>query len=178
MCVDTSTCRLADNPVCQNATNKQSDYCTQIKGSITFSIPQITCPQCDQESEPTPSCRCVYPIIGTFTFRSPSFSGFSNDSKFKELQERITVFFVAPNDLVESVAIRNIRETETDYHLLVDLLIFPSGKEIRFNQTGMEMTLSGFSSQSFKPPDRFGPYVFVANPYKQFSGMIKLVTHT
>uniref|UniRef100_A0A1J3E8C4 non-specific serine/threonine protein kinase n=1 Tax=Noccaea caerulescens TaxID=107243 RepID=A0A1J3E8C4_NOCCA len=164
---------LADNPVC-NATNKQNDYCTQSKGNVTFSIPQITCPrQCDQERELTPRCRCVYPIIGTFTFRSPSFSGFSNDSNFKELQKKISVFLSAPNYPVESVAIRNIEETETDYHLLVDLLVFPSGKEIRFNQTGMEIILSGFSSQDFKPPDRFGPYVFTADPYEQFSGLSK-----
>ncbi|CAA7027476.1 unnamed protein product [Microthlaspi erraticum] len=161
---------LADNPVCQNATNKQSDYCTQIRENVTFSIPEIDCRQCGQEREPAPTCRCVYPIIGTFTFRSPSFSGFSNDTNFKELQQKITSYFKAPNYPVESVAIRNIKETETDYHLLVDLLIFPSGQEIRFNQSGMEMILSEFNSQRFKPSERFGPYVFNANTYTKFPG--------
>lgn len=81
------------------------------------------------------------------------------------------------NYQVESVAIRNIRESETDHHLLIDLLIFPEVKG-SFNRTGMGRIISRFSTQTYTPPEGFGPYVFKAAQYKPFEGIIKYFTHT
>ncbi|KAF3501454.1 hypothetical protein F2Q69_00042834 [Brassica cretica] len=69
---------------------------------------------------------------------------------------------------VDSVAVRNIRENTTDHQLLIDLLVFPLGRE-SFNETGMLLVNFAFSNQTYKPPPIFGPYIFIADPYTQFS---------
>ncbi|KAL0793896.1 hypothetical protein Bca101_065273 [Brassica carinata] len=160
---------LADNPVCQEAGNQQSDFCREIQHNTDFSVPQIKCSLCRQGREPSPACRCVYPITGTLIFRSPSFSGFSNNTNFIMLQKGIADFFRDPSYQVDSVAIRNFTETATGHQLLVDLLLFPVDKE-SFNQTEMKSAISAFSTHTWNPPIIFGPYIFRADQYSPFSG--------
>ncbi|CAN6865281.1 unnamed protein product [Brassica oleracea var. botrytis] len=160
---------LADNPVCREAGNQQSDFCKEIQPSTDFSVPQINCSPCGQGREPSPACRCVYPITGKLIFRSPSFSGFSNNTNFIMLHQGIADFFRDPSYQVDSVAIRNFRETATGHQLLVDLLLFPLDKE-SFNQTEMNSAISAFSTHTYDPPEIFGPYIFRADQYRPFSG--------
>ncbi|KAF3567231.1 hypothetical protein DY000_02012698 [Brassica cretica] len=160
---------LADNPVCREAGNQQRDFCKEIQPSTDFSVPQINCSPCGQGREPSPACRCVYPITGKFIFRSPSFSGFSNNTNFIMLQQGIEDFFRNPSYQVDSVAIRNFKETATGHQLLVDLLLFPLDKE-SFIQTEMNSAISAFSTHTYNPPPIFGPYIFRADQYRPFSG--------
>ncbi|XP_024011808.1 probable leucine-rich repeat receptor-like protein kinase At5g49770 [Eutrema salsugineum] len=160
---------LADNPLCQEEGNQQNDYCKAIQYNTSFSTPEIKCSHCGQGKEPSPACHCVYPITGILTFRSPSFSGFSNNTNFIILQKGIADFFKNFSNQVDSVAIRNIRETATDHQLLIDLLVFPLGKET-FTEMGMDSVISAFSTHTYKPPPIFGPYIFKANQYIPFSG--------
>ncbi|WZZ13364.1 hypothetical protein YC2023_106453 [Brassica napus] len=160
---------LADNPVCREAGNQQSDFCKEIQPSTDFSVPQINCSLCGQDREPSPACRCVYPITGKFIFRSPSFSGFSNNTNFIMLQQGIEDFFRNLSYQMDSVAIRNFKETATGHQLLVDLLLFPLDKE-SFNQTEMNIAISAFSTHTYNPPPIFGPYIFRADQYRPFSG--------
>ncbi|CAN7116351.1 unnamed protein product [Brassica rapa subsp. narinosa] len=161
---------LADNPVCQEEGNKPN-YCSEIPPNTSYSTIPPTCTPCDQGREASPSCRCAHPVIGTLFFRSPSFSGLLNSTNFEILQKSIEDFFKKSSYPVDSVAVRNIRENATDHQLLIDLLVFPLGRE-SFNDTGMSLVNFAFSNQTYKPPHIFGPYVFRANPYNQFSGMI------
>ncbi|WZZ20704.1 hypothetical protein YC2023_122091 [Brassica napus] len=136
-----------------------------LNGSIPnsfFSPPQL------QTVEASPSCRCAHPFTGTFNFRAPSFSGLFNSTNFEILQKDITGFFNKFSYPVDSVAVRNIRENTTDHQLLIDLLVFPLGRE-SFNETGMLLVNFAFSNQTYKPPPIFGPYIFIADPYTQFS---------
>ncbi|XP_010442449.2 PREDICTED: probable leucine-rich repeat receptor-like protein kinase At5g49770 [Camelina sativa] len=162
---------LANNPVCPEVENPPDEYCKVVKLSSSFFAPKRkeNCHrQCGQDRNLTAiTCRCAYPASGILTFRSPSFSGFSDDSNFELLYNNLTGFFNNSNYRVESVSIGNIREDETEHHLLIDLLIFPL-KEERFNETGMDSVISRFSTQTYKPPDRFGPYIFKANKYDKF----------
>ena len=162
--------RLADNPVCQELGNRPS-YCSAIQPNTSYSTIPPACLPCDQGREASPSCRCAHPITGTLYFGSPSFSGLFNSTNFEILQNAIADFFKKLSYPVDSVAIRNIRENATDHQLLIDLLVFPLGRE-SFNESGMSLVNFAFSNQTYKPPPRFGPYVFRANPYNQFSGMI------
>lgn len=94
------------------------------------------------------------------------------------LRLNLTDFFNKKSYQVDSVAIRNIREDENDHYLLIDLSVFPYKTE-RFNETGMSSVISRFSTQTYKPPPMFGPYIFKANEYNKFpTGMIKTVIHT
>ncbi|CAG7881416.1 unnamed protein product, partial [Brassica rapa] len=158
---------LADNPVCQEEGNKPN-YCSEIPPNTSYSTIPPTCTPCDQGREASPSCRCAHPVIGTLFFRSPSFSGLLNSTNFEILQKSIEDFFKKSSYPVDSVAVRNIRENATDHQLLIDLLVFPLGRE-SFNDTGMSLVNFAFSNQTYKPPHIFGPYVFRANPYNQFS---------
>ncbi|KAL0711670.1 hypothetical protein Bca4012_018648 [Brassica carinata] len=158
---------LADNPVCQEGGNKPS-YCSEIPPNTSYSTIPPTCTPCDQGREASPSCRCARPITGTLYFRSPSFSGLFNSTNFEILQKAIANFFKKSSYPVDSVAVRNIRENATDHQLLIDLLVFPLGRE-SFNDTGVSLVNFAFSNQTYKPPPIFGPYVFRADPYNQFS---------
>ncbi|ESQ43695.1 hypothetical protein EUTSA_v10012589mg [Eutrema salsugineum] len=158
---------LADNPVCQELGNRPS-YCSAIPHNTSFSTIPSTCSPCDQGRETSPLCRCAYPFTGTFYFRSPSFSGLFNSTNFEILQKTIADFFKKFSYPVDSVGIRNIRENATDHQLLIDLLVFPLGRE-GFNETGMLLVNFAFSNQTYKPPAIFGPYIFRADRYSQFS---------
>lgn len=161
--------------MCEDAANKLSDYCNAVQPNSTFSTVPTNCHRCSRGREPSLACHCVYPLTGVFTLRSPSFSGFFNNSRFITFQQNLTAFFKNGKYPVDSVAIRNISENPTDYHLLINILIFPLGEK-RFNETGMYSVLSAFSMQTYKPPDRFGPYIFVADTYGQYSGMMETGT--
>lgn len=165
--------RLANNPVCLEEGNRPS-YCSAIQHNTSFSTLPTNCSPCDQGREASPTCRCAYPFTGTLYFRSPSFSGLFNSTNFKILQQSIEGFFKKFSYPVDSVAVRNIRENATDHQLLIDLLVFPLGRE-SFNQTGMSLVGFAFSNQTYKPPSIFGPYIFKAALYSQFSGMMKPV---
>ncbi|XP_013628285.1 PREDICTED: probable leucine-rich repeat receptor-like protein kinase At5g49770 isoform X1 [Brassica oleracea var. oleracea] len=158
---------LADNPVCQELGNRPS-YCSAIQPNTSYSTIPPACLPCDQGREASPSCCCAHPITGTLYFGSPSFSGLFNSTSFEILQKAIADFFKKSSYPVDSVAIRNIRENATDHQLLIDLLVFPLGRE-SFNESGMSLVNFAFSNQTYKPPPRFGPYIFRANPYNQFS---------
>jgi len=163
--------------VCQDPANQLSGYCNAVQPNSTFSTLTKCGNHCGKGKEPNQGCHCVYPLTGVFTLRSPSFSGFSNNSNFLKFGESLMTFFKNGKYPVDSVAMRNISENPTDYHLLINLLIFPSGRD-RFNQTEMDSINSAFTIQDYKPPPRFGPYIFVADQYKTFSGMMKRNTHS
>ncbi|CAH8306513.1 unnamed protein product [Eruca vesicaria subsp. sativa] len=167
---------LADNPVCQELGNSPS-YCSAIPHNTSYSTIPTTCSPCDQGREASPSCRCAHPFTGTFYFRAPSFSGLFNSTNFEILQKHIAGFFNKFSYPVDSVAVRNIRENATDHQLLIDLLVFPLGRE-SFNETGMLLVNFAFSNQTYKPPPIFGPYIFIADPYTQFSSMLNTNSQT
>ncbi|EOA15095.1 hypothetical protein CARUB_v10028463mg [Capsella rubella] len=165
---------LANNPVCPEVENPPKEYCKEVKQNSSYASPRRSCRDCGEDREPNPdTCRCEYPATGILTFRSPSFTEFSDNDTFKTLWENLIVLFKNSKDPVETVAIGSIGEDEIDHHLLVNLSIFPSGKD-RFDQSGMESVISIFSTQTFKPPSGFGPYIFKANEY-DFPGMIKMI---
>ncbi|XP_010441081.1 PREDICTED: probable leucine-rich repeat receptor-like protein kinase At5g49770 [Camelina sativa] len=157
---------LAENEVCEDEANRLSGYCSGDQKNSSFSTLPTNCGRdCDKGRKASPStCRCAYPFTGTLTFRSPSFSGYSNNSNFQSLQQSLEEFLKNPIYLGASVAISNIRETPLDYHLLIELLVFPFENE-RFTDTAMSLVGFAFSNQTYKPPPVFGPYVFNANPY-------------
>ncbi|EOA15173.1 hypothetical protein CARUB_v10028556mg, partial [Capsella rubella] len=153
---------LENNPMCPAAGNMQpSDY--YCKGLI----------QQNTTTYVLKKEKCCNPITGTLNFRSPSFSGVLNTSFDDDLEKALEEFFKHPSYPVSYVAVGN-REENSFHHLLVYVQLFPYGKE-RFNPTDMATVISGFTTQSFTPPYRFGPYVFKPNPYNHFSANMGVV---
>ena len=73
---------------------------------------------------------------------------------------------------VNSVSLSNpIKDFSEDFK--ISLQIFPSG-QVCFNRTGLSQAGFVFTNQSFKPPDGFGPYYFLADPiYDCYAGNFK-----
>jgi hypothetical protein len=68
---------------------------------------------------------------------------------------------------VDSVSLNNpIKYSTKNFEL--SLKIFPSSQD-RFNRTEISIIGSLLSSQSFKPPEYFGPYYFLADPYGYYA---------
>ncbi|WZZ37996.1 hypothetical protein YC2023_034255 [Brassica napus] len=61
-------------------------------------------------------------------------------SNYLLLQWSLTTSLKSSNNLVETVAIRNVRVNQSDHQLMVDILIFPQGRE-GFTQTTLALQM-------------------------------------
>ncbi|KAK8935633.1 putative leucine-rich repeat receptor-like protein kinase [Platanthera zijinensis] len=152
---------LVGNPVCTKLSS--SIYCSLMQQnqnaySTNLSKCQSSCSP-DQSINPE-SCLCAYPYQGLLVFRAPFFRDVLNSTRFEELERTLwTMLSLIPG----SVYLSNVLFTEDNY-LEVQVKLFPP--------TGMYFSRSeilklGFSlsNQTFKPPNEFGPYYFIASPY-------------
>ncbi|XP_025815111.1 probable leucine-rich repeat receptor-like protein kinase At5g49770 [Panicum hallii] len=160
---------LVGNPVCLDSEFSSSHFCSIQEDSIIPYVTSIT--KCgstscssDQSLDPA-NCGCAYPYMGTIFFRSPLFADFTNNEHFQQLE---TSLWTELGLQAGSVFLSDVRFTSDDY-LQVKLRMFPS-TGTSFNVS--EVTRIGFdlSNQTYKPPQGFGPYFFVADPYAHFAG--------
>nr|CAB3478666.1 unnamed protein product [Digitaria exilis] len=117
----------------------------------------------DQSLDPA-DCGCAYPYMGTIFFRSPLFADLTNNEHFQQLETSLwTELGLHPG----SVFLSDVLFTSDDY-LQVKVRMFPP-TGTSFNLS--EVTRIGFdlSNQAYKPPQGFGPYYFVADPYVHFA---------
>ena len=160
-------CRLHGNPLCNQ--DPDVNYCQlqqQHGDSYSTSLASCGSKSCSNDKKLDPqSCDCAQPYQGDFLFKAASFSDLSNSSRFRELEEKLwTELRLTPG----SVYLWNI-SFNADNYLQVDVELFPSdGKYF----TRLEIQLLGFLlvTQTFKPPDGFGPYSFHPLPYTNFAG--------
>jgi hypothetical protein len=73
---------------------------------------------------------------------------------------------------VDSVSLHNPIKDSSTMNLNLSLDVFPSGKD-RFNRTGILNIGSLFSDQTYKPPEKFGTYYFLADPYGYYAGNLE-----
>ena len=76
---------------------------------------------------------------------------------------------------VDSVSISNLFKDSSE-NLEKSIQVFPSGQD-HFNRTGISNIGFVLSNQTFKPPDKFGPFYFKAMPYGPFSGNFKFASY-
>ncbi|KAG2592523.1 hypothetical protein PVAP13_5NG557500 [Panicum virgatum] len=169
---------LVGNPVCLDSEFSSSRFCSIQQDSIIPYVTNIT--KCgstscssDQSLDPA-NCGCAYPYMGTIFFRSPLFADLTNNDHFQQLE---TSLWTELGLQAGSVFLSDVRFTSDDY-LQVKVRMFPSSGT-SFNV--LEVTRIGFdlSNQTYKPPQGFGPYFFVADPYAHFaddSGKSKIST--
>lgn len=164
------TCRLYGNPFCNSAGANTASYCLlQQHNQTPYSTslakcPSESCSSTDQKVNPG-SCVCAYPYQGLMVFRAPSFSDLTNDTLFEQLETKLWTNLNLTRD---SVYISNIH-FNSDNYIELNLALFPSSGAF-FNRSEIIRIGSALSLQTFKPPDVFGPYYFLAFPYS-FSGI-------
>ncbi|XP_022682470.1 probable leucine-rich repeat receptor-like protein kinase At5g49770 [Setaria italica] len=159
---------LVGNPVCLDAEFSGSHFCSIQQDSIIPYVTSVT--KCgstscssDQSLDPA-NCGCAYPYMGAILFRSPLFADLTNNEHFQQLETSLwTELGLRPG----SVFLSDVLFTSDDY-LQVKVRMFPS-TGTSFNLS--EVTRIGFdlSNQTYKPPQGFGPYYFVADPYVHFA---------
>lgn len=146
-------------------------YCSvPVKSNSSYVTPSNCAPvQCDLNKISSPNCKCAYPYKGTLFFRAPSFSDLQNPTIYASLQTSMMQAFRSDNISVDSISLSNPTKNLDDY-LVINLEIFPSSGLEYFNRS--EILAIGFelSNQTYKPPDTFGPYYFIGQDYRYFSG--------
>lgn len=91
-----------------------------------------------------------------------------NATIFETLQGSLMRAFLSHQLPVDTVSLSNPTKNLDDY-LVVHLEVFPSGQDY-FNRTGVSGVGFVLSNQTFKPPKEYGPFFFIAEGYKFFTG--------
>jgi hypothetical protein len=160
------TLRLAMNPACSDKPNEP--YCSvQKQNVIAYSTSMAKCNsasgcQSDQGQNPA-NCGCAYSYNGKMVFRAPFFKDVTDSIMFQQLETSLWTQL----NLRESAVILSGIHFNDDNYLQVQVKMFPS-TGVLFNVS--EVSRIGFllSNQTYKPPPRFGPYFFIADPYVPF----------
>ncbi|KAA8517585.1 hypothetical protein F0562_017785 [Nyssa sinensis] len=159
----TNTLILIGNPVC-TVSLANADYCKlQQPTTKPYSTSLVNCggKSCSSNQKLSPqSCDCAYPYEGTLYFRGPSFRELSNDSMFHSLETGLWENLGLSHG---AVSLQNPFFNIDDY-LQMHLELFPSTGKY-FSRS--EILRMGFalSNQTYKPPQEFGPYYFIASAY-------------
>ena len=147
------TSALANTEYCQLQQQQAKAYSTSLANCGSKS--------CSPELNLNPqSCVCAYPYEGTLYFRGPSVRELSNANMFHSLEMSLWMKLgLTPG----SVSLQNPFFNIDDY-LQVQWELFPyTGKY--FNRTDIVRLGFALSNQTYKPPQQFGPYYFIASPY-------------
>ncbi|TXG53539.1 hypothetical protein EZV62_018795 [Acer yangbiense] len=160
---------LADNPICQESGDPK-EYCTASERGSSYTTPSKSCQPtpCSSGHISSPNCMCAYPYTGILNFRAPSFSGVGNETYYQNLEKTILVSFQSVKLPVDSVSLSNPRKNQSQY-LEISLAVFPLGQD-SFNRTGISRIGFVLSNQTYKPPKEFGPFFFIGDGYRHFTG--------
>ncbi|KAL8099389.1 leucine-rich repeat receptor protein kinase HPCA1 [Apium graveolens] len=158
-----NTLMLIGNPVCNNSPANM-DFCKlQQETSQAYSTSVTSCAKksCASGQKLNPqSCECAYPYEGILYFRGPSFGDLSNVTIFHSLEMSLWVKLgLTPG----SVSLDNPHFNSDDY-LQVHVSLFPSDEKY-FSRSEIQRLGFAFSNQTYKPPNEFGPYYFIASSY-------------
>ena len=165
-----SSGRLADNPFCQGI-GANLPYCSNQEQPGPTDASQESCVPvpCSSDQISSPKCKCAYPYTGNFILRAPSFSLLGGQIHIAELKQSLEQTLQNLALPVDSVLLSDAYEDNLGY-LNMRLAIFPSDQN-HFNRTGIFSLAFVLSNQTYKPPEKFGPYIFIANSYTHFEGV-------
>ncbi|KAF8041852.1 hypothetical protein BT93_A0446 [Corymbia citriodora subsp. variegata] len=154
---------LIGNPVCTDApVLSTTSYC-KVQLPQVYSTPTscrgASCPS-DQKLNPG-SCTCAVPYDGTLTFKTPSFSDWSDAALFQSLEAKLWQTLELTNG---SVSLQNIGLDPSSGYLIVPVSFFPSNGTY-FRKSDIQRIGFDLTNQTFQPPPIFGTYLFSALPY-------------
>ncbi|RWW07752.1 hypothetical protein BHE74_00008700, partial [Ensete ventricosum] len=166
--------RLEGNPYCdqQGSVSKHCNVEQQSNPATTYSTPVQNCGAkvCSSDQEMSPICICSYPYEGTIVFRFLTFSNTETDTYYQIIETALYKSFQDNQVPVSSLSLQNPKINVYNY-FQVDMWIFPSSK-VHFDEPEVVLLSNLFSNITFKSPDGFGPYYFIAKPYPRFAGKI------
>lgn len=155
--------------MCESAQPNSTTYCSlQQLDPYSTSLSKcgpVTCLFRDEKVNPQ-NCSCAYPYQGQMIFRGPGFRDLTNSTLFQQLETSLSTNLSL---VLGYVYISNLHFNSNDY-LVLDLALFPSSG-ISFSRSEISRIGSDLSDQTYKPPQIFGPYVFLGSPYP-FSGIL------
>ncbi|KAF8716822.1 hypothetical protein HU200_025919 [Digitaria exilis] len=145
-----------DNSSCTLKQKQQMPYATNLDPCAA-----IPCPT-DQSASPVASqnCACTNPFQGVMFFRAPFFSDVTSPTLFQLLERTLAQnLSLAPRAVAISDVVFSPGEP-----LTFTVKIFPvSGTS--FDRSDVIRISTVLSNQTFKAPNGFGPYSFLASPY-------------
>ncbi|KAJ4837212.1 hypothetical protein Tsubulata_040035 [Turnera subulata] len=164
---------LVDNPICQEIAKATRNYCIDSPTNFSYVTHQRNCvpAKCFSDQISSPNCKCAYPLTGVLVFRTPSFSGLGKSSLYASFENSILYLFYSQQVPVDSICLSNPRKDSNEY-LDLNLGVFPSVQD-HFNQTEVSAIGFALANQTFKPPEQFGPFFFIADTYEPFAGQSK-----
>lgn len=164
--------RLEGNPVCSTDLSNTNSCKLPQQSTKPYYTNLANCgsKSCKSDQKLSPrSCECEYPFEGTLYFRAPSFRELSNATLFQSLEKSLWVNLrLSPG----SVSLQNL-SFNTDDYLEVQLGLFPTPQTV-FNRSEIQRIGFDLGNQTYKPPENFGPYYFIAAPYS-FTGNLFLI---
>jgi hypothetical protein len=159
---------LIGNPACQVEALKNGLFCTiQNQNVATYRTSMDKCNGangCPSSQNQNPAtCGCAYAYSGKMVFRAPFFKDLTDSETFQELE---TSLWTKLNLRAGAVYLNDVHFNDDDY-LQVQVQLFPSSGTL-FNMSQVTTIGGLLSNQIFKPPAKFGPYFFIADPYVPF----------
>ncbi|XP_006655431.2 leucine-rich repeat receptor protein kinase HPCA1-like [Oryza brachyantha] len=161
---------LAGNPFCAEQDPNNKPFCSRQQQNanayFTNTAQCSSAPQCrdGQNLNPT-NCGCAFSYNGKMVFRAPLFVDVSNSAPFQELESTMSVQLKL---LPGSVALSDIH-FNSDNYLQVQVKLFPTSGTT-FSVLDLSRIGFNLSNQTYKPPPKFGPYFFIADPYAPLAG--------
>ncbi|XP_062017587.1 leucine-rich repeat receptor protein kinase HPCA1-like isoform X2 [Rosa rugosa] len=151
---------LVNNPICEGS--QTNNYCivspTNAPNEMSPTLSNCTPVACPSGQVSSPNCKCASPYRGTLVFIFVSFSNLGNFSYYRELENAIMKSCQSFNLPVDSVSLGR-PSWGSSFHLELVIEVFPSGDQVRFNQTGASAIASVLSNQTLEGRPRFfGPY--------------------
>eukprot|EP01018_Ginkgo_biloba_P022110 Gb_05936 [translate_table: standard] len=163
---------LFGNPYCFNRMGFDTPVCSLHRELFKTNLTVCEGTTCSSESIPSPrTCHCQVPYQGELIFRSSSFLDLTKDSRFKELQDSLTM------DLFLDAVTVCCPSVYRDYYLSVSVQFFPSDNKY-FGRTEILRISFALANQSYKPPPAFGSFYFVPHQYSNMTGTFLSDTFT
>ncbi|KAI9122581.1 hypothetical protein K1719_006421 [Acacia pycnantha] len=152
---------LVNNPICHEEGKTQS-YCSDVPDNVTYTGPTSSCSPftCRSYQDLSPKCKCAYPLMGSLSFKTPSFPDWQN---YVHFEEKLMDDFKANYLPVDSVSLKNLTLNQfQDFELSIQ--VFPL-REDHFNRTEIS-SITSLLSNLTNYPFYFYPY-----PYEHYEPM-------
>ncbi|KAM0846006.1 hypothetical protein ACQ4PT_055970 [Festuca glaucescens] len=159
---------LLNNPACFDESLSGGPFCSvQQPNVIPYRTSMDKCAlttRCPSGQNQNPAnCGCAFAYSGKMIFRAALFKDSTDSVMFQQLE---TSLWTQLNLRAGAVALSDVH-FNSDNYLQVKVELFPSSRT-SFNHS--ELIVIGFllSNHTYKQPEKFGPYIFIADKYLPF----------
>lgn len=170
-CCFMSSCRLEENPICQETGITETYCCSSVlQSNSSYVTEKKNCSSspCSSDQISSPNCKCAYPYSGTLFFIAPSFSDLGSTGDYKDLEISLITFFKLHTSFVDSISLSDAAKHPSEY-FKIKLDVFPNGRD-RFSRTEISSIGFALSNLTYRVPKTFGPFYFIGDVYENYAG--------